>query len=85
MDLILKVGPKTIKPKRKYRGMLNDIGFGNYFLTMTLRTHASQKKKNRKKTNKLDFIKMKNRSSKDTINRVKDDLWNEGKYFVNHI
>lgn len=72
MNLILKVRPKTIKPRRKYRGKLNDIEFGNYFLTMTIRTHAPQKRI--EKTDKLDFIKMKNCSSKDTINRVKDDL-----------
>lgn len=59
-----------------HKGKPHDIGSGNAFLDMTLKTQATKEK-----LDEVDYVKMKNFcASKDTINQVKRE-----KIISNHI
>lgn len=66
---------KTIKLLEENIGInLHDLGFGNEFSDMTLKTQATKEK-----IGKLDFIK------KDTIKKVKTQSTEWERIFTNHI
>ena len=71
MDYRPKVEPKTIKVTEGNVGeKLCNIGFGNYFWDITPKGQATKAKLEKK----WDYIKRKNCTSKETINRVKGNL-----------
>ena len=77
MDYRLEQKPKTIKLLHDNIGSkLLDIDLGDNFLALTLKAKATKAK-----INKWDYIKLKSFcSAKKTINKIKRQPMNEGKY-----
>lgn len=62
----LNIKPETIKlPEEIIAGKLHDIGMGNNLLDMTPKTQITKQN-----IDKRDYIKLKNCTAKETINRV---------------